>query len=198
MRDRTPSTDHQPTDHQRKRVSGGRLMYGFAVTLAVASASVGVGATTMRSNPIEDHIAFASDTLCLPSDRMQTLLDALVPLDDDGQPIAEPTQALPHPFAPYASTLQRQRDAATTTGSITLNTRWHGLRLTSLSHWVAPESDHQGFRLRFANAPEVVRAALNRMGIAMPASGEIRRGRDVVTTMTLSADGQGAILACSA
>lgn len=186
------------TNHQKYRIWASRSMHCCALALAALSASVPATAAPARSNAVEDYIAFAPEMICMPTERMQSLLDALVPLNSDGTVNARPTQRIPRALARYAPSLRRQHDAATTTGSITLNAPWHGLRLTSFSHWVAPASDHQGVSLRFADAPDRVRAALNRMGIAMPASGEIRVGNDIVVTMSLSPDGQGAILACSA
>lgn len=168
-------------------------------TLAAIVLSGGVLTASSPQNggfSAEHTIQFSDPSHCAPSADMQQLLHMLLPLADDRDGMLLPPTP-PADIAGLAQRVERRRDAATQTGTVSLNTRWHGLQLQTIARWIAPESDHRGFTLYFAESSEPVVAVLNRIGFGLPSSGNIPAREDNPLTISVESEAHGTRLVCS-
>lgn len=160
-----------------------RWTWALAVGLALPQPAA-------ADEPLEAMIAFADPALCVPAPEFAAVLATLTaPADADARTV---------PLRIVTDTPPRH----TVTGTqhlveLDLSGRWHGLRLTGISQGWTEESDQSRLTLHFANRPKRVIAALNRLGFALPRTGQRVVEEELTTMLAVEPDGDGAQFSCS-
>lgn len=142
-------------------------------------------------------IAFDDPAECWPTPAFLALLDGLTPGDETGRPAALESVVLP---TIAGAEFGQPRLIGNPDGyqiDVPVTAMWHGLRLTQISRWWAPESDFQGFALHFSDDKEDVRWVVNGLGLMVPPEGPRETAAELPTTIWIDAKDGEASFSCS-
>jgi hypothetical protein len=143
---------------------------------------------------------------CSQSPALASVLEQMVRIDPEtfesrrGGPIRVPgyAQALVPTFE-RTREIEGNADIRAVVADLDLPGRWHGLAVTGLRRSFYEESDVGAFQVRFAQAPERVREALNRQGFRLPPVGALREidEEGITTSLGIERSEGGAALTCT-
>ncbi|WP_373488793.1 hypothetical protein [Blastomonas sp.] len=139
-------------------------------------------------------IVFQGVGSCFPAPVFNAELKALLSRFDEGADI--------EPRRPTAHSSYLGKAVAVTEGyllSVTapVEGKWLGLRLASIQHWAAPETDYIGFSLGFSATKAEVIKAVNGIGFGVLATGDLMIEGEVESYIRVLEDTNGkAFLQC--
>ena len=146
---------------------------------------------------LERVIAFEDPAQCWPTPAFLALLDGLTLGDEAARPAALESVVLP---TVAGVEFGQPRMIGNPDGyqiDVPVTGMWHGLRLTRISRWWAPDSDFLGFALHFADDREDVRRVVNGLGLMVPPEGLRESAAELPTAIWIDAKDGEASFNCS-
>ena len=162
-----------------------------------ALAALGLAAlpTLAAAAPLDQLIRFRDPQVCAPAEDFGRLLGSLLVARGTGFELGVPV---------IPETYRRQFGAARIEARpqnlhvVTLPVRgtWRGLEVRELYSYATPDTDNQGFGIRFAASPVRVQAAANAAGLRIPAAGRRVEQSELDTAIEVKPTPGGAELTC--